>query len=100
VSTLPKPRSPRRKKTKKAVPIVIGSLVSYVGAGKTLAKGAALRVVAEASGKRFIVEGIASDGAVIRRLVLAKNLIERMPDLFSDVPLDADAMPTAVRRRR
>jgi hypothetical protein len=92
----------RRKKgrVKAPAPIAIGTLVNYVGvSGKTLVKGAALRVVAEACNKRFIVEAMTLDGKVVRRTVAANSIVERMPDLFAGLD-ENTPVPSSLRRLR
>ena len=57
-----------------------GTLVTYQG--KTRATTRNVRVVAEASGGRMIVEAIGRRGQPVRLTVKQANLLPKVPDLF------------------
>ena len=60
-----------------------GQLASYTGGSSRLLKGGKLlRVVAEASTERMIVEAIGNNGKPVRFTVLTKNLGRPQPQLF------------------
>ncbi len=61
----------------------IGSVAQYIGGHSTLSRqGHTVRVLAEASGKRMVVEVIGKRGAPVRVTVKTKNLAPVMPGLF------------------
>ena len=61
----------------------IGILATYVGRGSSLARGGYnVRVVAEASVERMVVEAIGRSGQPIRFTVMCKNLAPLQPGLF------------------
>ncbi len=59
---------------------VAGTLVTY--AGRTRASTRNVRVVAEASGGRMVVEAIGRQGKPVRLTVKPENLLPMGPDLF------------------
>lgn len=70
----------RRKK--KWEPI-IGGVAEYVGRYSTLSRqGHTVRVIAEASGKRMVVEAIGKGGKPVRITVKRENLGPVTPGLF------------------
>lgn len=61
-----------------------GQLASYTGRTSRLLRGAKLlRVLAEASGRRVVVEAIGHAGKPVRFTVLASNLGRPQPQLFA-----------------
>ena len=62
-----------------------GCLAIYVGKTSPLLRGGRkVRVVAEASNRRMVVEAIGHAGKPVRFPVLAENLGQLQPGLFSD----------------
>lgn len=80
----------RMRKKSRWVP-AIGQLAQYIGDRSRLSKGGhTVRVVAEASGKRFIVEAIGLAGTPVRVTVKAVNLGPMPRGLFDfDEPVPA-----------
>jgi len=61
----------------------IGVLATYVGRGSRLARGGYnVRVVAETSVDRMVVEAIGRSGQPVRFTVMCKNLAPLQPGLF------------------
>ena len=61
----------------------IGILATYVGRGSSLARGGYnVRVVAETSADRMVVEAIGRRGHPVRFTVMCKNLAPLQPGLF------------------
>jgi len=61
----------------------IGILATYVGRASTLARGGYnVRVVAEASVDRMVVEAIGRSGSPVRFTVKRENLAPLQPGLF------------------
>ena len=61
----------------------IGVLATYVGRGSSLARGGYnVRVVAETSIDRMVVEAIGRSGHPVRFTVMRKNLAPLQPGLF------------------
>lgn len=63
-----------------AAPPRAGSLVTYMGRARTSARN--VRVLAEASGGRMVVEAIGRQGVPVRLTVKQENLRLMQPDLF------------------
>lgn len=63
-----------------SVPPSAGSLVTYMGRTRTSARN--VRVLAEASGGRMVVEAIGRQGVPVRLTVKQENLRPMQPDLF------------------
>lgn len=59
-----------------------GTVVLYQGRNRKMARN--VRVVAEASGGRMVVEAIGRQGGVVRLTVKQENLLPKQPDLFDD----------------
>lgn len=60
-----------------------GALAKYVGrAGKLLRGGHMVKVLAEARGKRMVVEAIGHNGTTVRFTVNRENLGQPQPGLF------------------
>lgn len=57
-----------------------GVLVAYAGRNRKLARN--VRVLAEASGGRMVVEAIGRQGVAVRLTVKRDNLAPMQPDLF------------------
>lgn len=57
-----------------------GTLVTYAGRSRKLARN--VRVLAEASGGRMLVEAIGRQGVPVRLTVKRDNLAPMQPDLF------------------
>ncbi|SBT11256.1 hypothetical protein PROAA_980004 [Candidatus Propionivibrio aalborgensis] len=61
----------------------IGSVVTYIGRASKLARGAFnVRVVAETSADRMVVEAIGRSGSPVRFTVKRENLAPLQPGLF------------------
>lgn len=61
----------------------IGAVAQYVGGYSSLSRhGHTVRVIAEASGKRMVVEAIGKNGAPVRCTVKTENLGPVAPGLF------------------
>jgi hypothetical protein len=61
----------------------IGAVAQYVGGNSSLSRhGHTVRVIAEASGQRMIVEAIGKNGAPVRVTVMTKNLAPLAAGLF------------------
>lgn len=61
----------------------IGSIATYVGRASKLARGAFnVRVVAETSADRMVVEAIGRSGSPVRFTVKRENLAPLQPGLF------------------
>ena len=61
----------------------IGSVATYIGGASRLAKGGYnVRVVAETSAKRMLVEAIGRSGSPVRFTVKCENLAPLQPGLF------------------
>lgn len=57
-----------------------GKLATYVGRSSSQRRN--MRVIAEASGGRFIVEEVSRKGVLVRLTVKRESLIEPQPDLW------------------
>lgn len=71
-----------RRKTSRWV-VTPGGLASYTGRSSRLLRGGRLvKVIAEARGKRSVVEALGYKGAPVRFTVKTRNLGQPQPGLF------------------
>lgn len=60
-----------------------GTMATYAGRHGVLLKSAGLvKIIAEASGQRRIVEAVRGDGSRVRCVVRTANLVRPQPQLF------------------
>ena len=69
------------EKTQKSWMPPVGALVVYAARSRKLTRN--VRVVAEASGGRMVVEAIGRQGVCVRLTVKRENLRPMAPDLFA-----------------
>lgn len=66
-------------------PPPIGSIANYVGkAGSITRRGYTVRIKAEASGGRFVVEALGRSGKPVQFTIKRENLAPLQPSLFDD----------------
>ena len=77
----------RRSKQGRIWQPVAGQLARYVGDSSVLLRGGGVvRILAEARGRRTVVEGIGHAGRPVSFTVATANLAAPLPDLFAESP--------------